>query len=93
VLSTSSAPSSSSKKGKKESAPAPAPAPVPVPAPAPVQEETGDEDEDGESSFEVTFKGVKYIVFEDNNDVIRADDEAEDVVGQWDPVKKTIVFN
>ena len=43
-------------------------------------------------TFEVTFKGVKYVVFEDNNEVIRADDETEEVIGNWDPVKKTIVF-
>ena len=84
-----------SKKGKKEavpvSTPAPAPAPAPIPVPAPVQEAKEDDNE-GESSFEVTFKGVKYVVFEDNNEVIRADDESEEVIGNWDPVKKTIVF-
>lgn len=76
------------KKTKKETFPAPAP----VPAPVQVENVKEDDEEEGESSFEVTFKGVKYVVFEDNNEVIRADDESEEVIGNWDPVKKTIVF-
>ena len=82
-----------SKKTKKETAPVPTPAPAPAPAPVEnVKEEMEEQEEEGESSFEVTFKGVKYVVFEDNNEVIRADDESEEVIGNWDPSKKTIVF-
>jgi hypothetical protein len=73
--------------------PTPAPAPAPAPTSVPTPDVGNNDDEDGEDSFEVMFKGAKYIVFEDNMDVIRADDEAEDVVGKWDPERKTIVFN
>ena len=83
------------KKVKSEPEPEPEPEDEVVKEETKMESETKDdkggaEDEEG---FIVSHKGVEYVVFPDNFDVIRADDKEEDVIGRWDPANKVIIFN
>lgn len=79
-------------RSKPEPSPSPSPSPGPDPEDGP-ETNTIEHPVEPEEGFIVCYKGVDYVVFPDNLDVVREDDKEEEVVGRWDPENKVVVFN